>query len=84
MRKQLHREPRDEKARDARKAREESTQSVGSPSMMEYYPTSSPHVARQCLKQERWDVLVTEGDNDAEYTPLWNPLHDVGEQAESN
>ena len=35
MRKQLHREPRDEKARDAREAREESTRSVGSPGMME-------------------------------------------------
>ena len=84
MRKHLHREPRGEEARDARETREESTQSVGSPGMMEYYPTSSTYVARQCLKRERWDVLVTEGDSDADYTPLWNPLQDVGEQAESN
>ena len=84
MRKQLHRGPRREEARDARETQEESLQSVGSPSMMEYYPTPGPHPTREGVEWERFDFLVSDDDDDAEYTPRSYPLQAVGEQAGSN
>ena len=81
MRKRFHREPWREEARDARETQEESLQSVGSPSMMEYYPTPGPHLTWEGV---RFDFLVSEDDDDAEYTPRPYPLQAVVEQAGSN
>lgn len=84
MRRQLHCEPQEEGARDARETQEESSPSVGSPAMMEYHPTFDPHATWQSPKRDRGNVVIIGKYSEDDYTPLWNPLQDAGEHAKSN
>ena len=79
MRKHLYHEPQGEKARDVKVTHEESIQSVGSSSTVEYYPIFGPHLAREKLV-----VFVTEEDGEADHSLQMNSLQVVGKQAGSN